>query len=130
MDSQNKTVLIVEDDAALRLAIEQELTRNSITVFSAPDGNAGLDLAYSLHPDLILLDLIMPGMGGSGFLTQIRSDIWGGSARIIIMTNLPSESKHQLATDLNVAGYFLKSNTSLKELVSIVLKELGATKLF
>ena len=124
MDLHQKTVLIVEDDTALRHAIEEELTRNDFTVFCAPDGLTGLELAYTIHPNLILLDLIMPGMGGSGFLTQIRTDNWGATARIIIMTNLPSETKHRLATELHVAGYFLKSNTPLNEIVSLVKNEL------
>ncbi|MBV8600777.1 MAG: response regulator [Candidatus Eremiobacteraeota bacterium] len=68
------TVLVVDDDAANRLLVESLLGYGGHTVLSASDGAAGLVLARERRPDLVILDLGMPGIGGAGFVRALRDD--------------------------------------------------------
>lgn len=65
-------ILVVEDDAAIRRGVVDMLRYNSYTVHEAPDGKSGLDLALSVDADLILLDIMMPGMDGMEVLAELR----------------------------------------------------------
>tara|TARA_R110000782_G_scaffold12913_3_gene38218 strand:+ start:7381 stop:8115 length:735 start_codon:yes stop_codon:yes gene_type:complete len=65
-------ILVVEDDAAIRRGVVDMLRFNSYTVHEAPGGKAGLDMALSIDADLVLLDIMMPGMDGMEVLAELR----------------------------------------------------------
>ena len=73
-ESLHKKILIVEDEAPLRNAISDILSFEGFTVFQAKNGQEGLDAALLEHPDLILLDLMMPVMDGLTMLEKLRQD--------------------------------------------------------
>ena len=83
-----KTILIIEDEKSLRNAVVDLLHAKSFLVIEAKNGREGMELALSKHPDLILLDLIMPEMDGMSVLKKIREDKWGVTVPVIILTNL------------------------------------------
>ena len=66
-----KTVLICEDDSNLRTLVRLALG-DGYRFFEAPDGPTGLALAHRTHPDLIVLDLMLPGQGGLDVLAELR----------------------------------------------------------
>ena len=65
-------ILVIDDEEAMRDSCSQVLTKDGYEVNSAADGTTGLDLAKELKPDLVLVDLKMPGIGGQQVLEQIR----------------------------------------------------------
>ena len=65
-------ILVVEDDAAIRRGIVDMLRYSGYGVHEAADGRAGLDLALAVDADLVLLDIMMPGMDGTKVLTELR----------------------------------------------------------
>ena len=65
-------ILVVEDDAAIRRGVVDMLRFNGYSVHEAADGRAGLDLALAVDSDLILLDIMMPGMDGMEVLAELR----------------------------------------------------------
>ena len=67
-----KVVLVIEDDPPLREALYDKLTREGFSVFLAKNGEEGLALALREHPDLVLLDLLMPKMGGIEMARRLR----------------------------------------------------------
>ena len=83
-----KTILIIEDEKSLREAMVDILELKNFNSLSSRNGREGLALAFKEHPDLILLDLIMPEMDGMTALEKIRADAWGAKVPIIILTNL------------------------------------------
>jgi DNA-binding response OmpR family regulator len=114
-----KTVLIVEDEKSLRDAIVDILHLKNFNSFSAKNGKEGVKLALSKHPDLILLDLIMPEMDGMTALKKIRADAWGAKAPVIILTNLSSINGN-LATDAIAhipTQYLIKSDWKLHDII-------------
>ena len=66
-------VLLIEDDPRIREIVERGLGARGFVVSSAPDGEAGLELAGKLDIDLVLLDLLLPGKGGLAVLEELRA---------------------------------------------------------
>jgi two-component system, OmpR family, response regulator MprA len=67
------TVLVVDDDPKLLNMLRRTLTYEGMYVLTAADGNAALEQAYAHHPDVIVLDWMMPGLDGIGVIKQLRS---------------------------------------------------------
>lgn len=124
MNQPGKTILVVEDDRALLNALEVKLTAEGFTVVSARDGKEGLDVALKVHPDLILLDLVMPVMDGISMLKFLRKDKWGVNVPVIILTNLNEPAKMSAALTLNTYQYLVKADTPLKDIVKQIKEKL------
>lgn len=80
------TVLIVDDDDATRLLVKTVLAHGGYRVVEAGDGDAALLLAAVERPDLILLDLSLPGMNGADFLRALRRDDATRGLRVALYT--------------------------------------------
>jgi DNA-binding response OmpR family regulator len=118
-------VLVVEDDAVLHKIVCDKLMKENFTVLSARDGEEGLQTALKEHPDLILLDVIMPKMDGLSMLKELRKDDWGKDARVIITTNLADDSKISVAMQNGVYDYLVKTEWSLDDLILKVKDKIG-----
>ncbi|MDO8582844.1 MAG: response regulator [bacterium] len=113
-----KTVLIIEDEKSLRDAVVDMLSIKGFSPLAARNGKEGVDLALSKHPDLILLDLIMPEMDGMEALQEIREDAWGLNVPIIILTNLGpinGSGAGFMATHA-LTHYFIKSDWKIHDI--------------
>jgi len=127
---EKKKILVVEDEKPLRRVLAKKLTIEGFSVSEAAEGKSGLEMALREHPDLILLDVIMPKMGGKEVLAELQKDSWGKSVPIIFLTNLSdpvkiaeiSESSSRHAT---VFDYLIKSDWKLEEVVEKVRSNLG-----
>ena len=80
------TILLIEDNASMRRNIAQMLTLENYRTLTAANGAAGLELARSEKPDLILCDIMMPGMDGYEVLAQLRADATTASLPFIFLT--------------------------------------------
>jgi DNA-binding response OmpR family regulator len=114
-----KTILVVEDEKILRAAVVDILRLKNFQLLEAKNGKEGVDLALSNHPDLILLDLIMPAMDGMTAFKKIREDAWGKNVPIIILTNLSAAKEQPIDdTKANASTYYLiKSDWKLHDIV-------------
>ncbi|MFZ1735389.1 MAG: response regulator, partial [Candidatus Moraniibacteriota bacterium] len=124
MISVEKKILIVEDDDSLRRAVVEKLSREGFIALQANNGLAGLECAFQEHPDLILLDVIMPKMDGLTMLSRLREDVWGKSAQVIMLTNV-SDGESVLES-LNQAAfvYLVKSDWKLEDVVKNIRERL------
>jgi DNA-binding response OmpR family regulator len=114
-------LLIVEDEKTLADTLEERLVSEGFEVIKAIDGGEGLKLALDKHPNLILLDLLMPKVDGLTMLKDLRKDNWGKNASVIILTNVESSDKVADTIGLgfgNVFEYMLKTNWSLDDMVA------------
>lgn len=118
-------ILLVEDDRFLRKAAEVTLKRQGFEVLTAQDGEAGLEVARDVKPDLVLLDLIMPKMHGFQVLEHLKADRATSAIPVIVMSNLGQDSDVQRAMDAGAAAYVVKSNTALQSLVETVREVLA-----
>ena len=122
-----KTILIVEDEKSLRSAIMDVLSRKNFLPLKAKNGREGVELALKKHPDLILLDLIMPEMDGMTALKKIREDAWGAKVPIIILTNLSAINGHLVADAMThtPTHYLIKADWKLHDIVRKIEGVLG-----
>jgi DNA-binding response OmpR family regulator len=121
----NKKVLVTEDEAPLRNAVSDILTFEGFTVFQAKNGQEGLDIALKEHPDLILLDLMMPVMDGLTMLQKLREDEWGKTAAVILLTNINDPEKVAAATDAGTYDFLVKSDWNIEDVVGKIKTRLG-----
>lgn len=84
---RGQRVLIVDDEAAVREMLADFLEEAGYAAFTA-DGRQGLDVVRATPPDLILLDLLMPGMSGFEFLSQLHEVSGGARIPVIIVSGL------------------------------------------
>jgi CheY-like chemotaxis protein len=118
-----KKILIIDDDRLLSRVLIKRLSREGFEAKAAKDGRTGLQAALSSHPDLILLDIVMPVMDGLTVLESLRADPWGKKVPIIILSNL-DEAETSASNFGQVQAYLVKSNWSLEDLVQVVRKKL------
>lgn len=127
METENKkTVLIVEDDVALRNVLVEKLTDEKFEVLEAADGEAGLKTALEHHPNLILLDIFMPRMDGITMLSKLRAeDSWGKHVSVIVLTNSTDAQTIATVSGFGATDFLIKSEWSLEALVARIRERLG-----
>jgi len=121
-----KKVLIVEDEKPLREILKDKFKVSGFLTFGAKDGKEGLSIALKEHPDIILLDIIMPIMDGMTVLKKLREDPKGKNIPVILLTNLADDQKVAEATEEGVYGYLVKSDWKIADVVKMVEERLGS----
>jgi len=120
-----KTILVADDTASLRRMVQSYLTQEGFRVVTAADGHEALMVARQEQPDLILLDLMMPNMGGYEFIRAYNKD---GRAPIIVLTAKLDENDKVLGLELGADDYVTKpfSPRELTARVRAVLRRASA----
>ena len=112
-----KTILIVEDEQNIVDILSYNLGREGYDTLEAYDGPTGLQLALEQNPDLILLDLMLPGMSGFDVCRQVRQS--GSSTPILMLTAREEEADKVLGLELGADDYITKP-FSMRELLARV----------
>ncbi len=120
-----KKILIVEDEIPLLKALADRFTREGFTALEAKDGLEGLSLAQQEHPDLILLDIIMPGMDGMEMLEKLKLNPESKDIPVILLTNIGDTSKILNALEAGAESYLIKANVKLEDVVNKVKQYLA-----
>lgn len=115
--SPKRIVCIVEDEVPLLHALCDKLSREGFATLEARNGEEGLAVILREHPDLILLDIVMPKMDGMTVLKKLREDAWGKSAKVIILTNLSDMDNMSAAIIHGSYNYLVKSDWRLEDIV-------------
>ena len=117
-------VLIVEDDESIRAVIRLFLSRGSFKVFEARTGLEGIGLAKSMIPDIIITDLMMPGMSGVDLIKELKMLEKTKSIPIIAMTG-GDYALQQKAQEVGATAVVQKPlhRTDLVELITSVLEK-------
>jgi CheY-like chemotaxis protein len=119
-------ILIVEDHAALRAGYCTILAGQGHEVYEAADGAVALAQAEKVHPDLILLDLVMPRMDGLAFLRAYDVKVAHPNVAVVIFSNSSAPDKVQEAMELGARRYLIKAVISPRAIAKVVQEELGA----
>ena len=113
-------VLVVEDDPDSLEVVTRTLERAGHVTVSAANGWEGLLALDAHHVDVIVLDLMMPGMNGSAFLRIIRNDQRRKSLPVVILTALNSGEALRTVSELSVQEWLLKADYTSQQLTSAV----------
>jgi CheY-like chemotaxis protein len=109
-------VLIAEDDRFIRRVATIALERQGFAVVTAEDGEEALRQTQTAHPDVVLLDLIMPKMQGFEVLRRLKQDPATASVPVIVLSSLGQEADVQRALAAGAAGYLVKAERYLQNL--------------
>ena len=128
MDTRKRKILLVEDDTALASVYRSRLELESFDVCEANNGEDALSLAVSEHPDLILLDVMMPKISGFDVLDILRNTPETTNIRVIMLTALSQPKDKERAEQLGVDDYLVKSQVVIGDVVERVRYHLGMSK--
>jgi two-component system phosphate regulon response regulator PhoB len=117
-------VLVCDDEPVLRMLVRATLDHADYTVVEACDGDEALELTRAEHPDLILLDMMMPGRSGSDVLRDLRADPATAETPVIMLT-ARAQSSDREAMDLAGANHYLTKPFSPVGLAALVEEVLG-----
>ena len=118
-------ILVVEDEPALRETLAYNLSRNGYAVESVADGQAALDTARHMQPDLIVLDLMLPMLDGFEVCRILRQEM---SVPILILTARDDEIDRVLGLEMGADDYITKP-FSMRELLARVKAQLRRVRL-
>jgi DNA-binding response OmpR family regulator len=119
-----RTVLIIEDEKLIIVSTQMVLEAAGFRVESATNGEDGIAKARSLTPDLILLDIMMPGIDGWETLTRLKRDAGTANIPVIIFTAREHARGHLKSAEMGAADYFRKPFEP-DELIELVEKHCG-----
>jgi two-component system phosphate regulon response regulator PhoB len=113
------TVLLCDDEEVLRQLVRATLDNGDYSIVEAADGEESLELARRLQPDLIVLDMMMPGRSGLEVLRELRADPETAATPVIMLTARARESDRNEAASAGADRYLAKPFSPL-ELISVV----------
>lgn len=125
-----KKILIIDDDRIFAKVLKDGLVlkrKEDYSVTTAADGEEGFALAQKEKPDLIVLDLVMPKLGGAEFLQKLRTDGDIANTPVIIGTQLSDMDEMSKLVELGVKGYIIKSESSLEQIIKQIDSAVGDT---
>lgn len=120
-----KKILLVEDDDALASVYTTRLEAENFVVERADNGEEALAKAVDYHPDLILLDVMMPKMSGFDVLDILRNTPGVANAKVIMMTALGQDADLKLGEELGADDYMVKSQVVISDVVDRIKQHLG-----
>ncbi len=119
-----RTVLIIEDEKLIIVSTQMVLEAAGFRVESATNGEDGIAKARSQTPDLILLDIMMPGIDGWETLTRLKRDAATANIPVVIFTAREHSRGHQKSAEMGAVDYFRKPFEP-DELIELVEKHVG-----
>jgi len=120
-----RTILIIEDDKFLRELVIQKLIKEGYETSEAVDGEEGIKKIKEEKPDLILLDLILPGIDGFEVLSKMREDPALAQIPVIILSNLGQKDDVEKGLKMGAVDYLIKAHFTPGEIIEkikVVLK--------
>jgi two-component system alkaline phosphatase synthesis response regulator PhoP len=124
MTDKKIKILLIEDEEMLANMYEVKFKNEGYDLTKAMDGSQGLEMAKSITPDFILLDIIMPKMDGFAVLKSLKEDAVTKNIPVMLLTNLGQDEDVQRGKQLGAVGYLVKANITPSEVVASVKREL------
>lgn len=122
------TILVVDDLPVMRVPVATILRGEGHKVLCASNGVEALAAVREEVPDLVILDVLMPEMGGLAFLRHLRDEPRTRGVPVLLWSAAEGSSDIAKAEQYGVRGYVLKSRFSLKDLLGCVKHELAAAQ--
>jgi DNA-binding response OmpR family regulator len=124
---EGKKILIIEDEKDLLLLVFNALRREGFSVIGAKDGPQGLRLVQDEKPDLVILDLDLPGINGLTLLKKMREEEEFKDTAVIVFSNSADTGDISAAMELGVLFYLTKSDWELEDIVKKIKEALNVS---
>ncbi len=129
METEKKKILIVDDDTFLLDMYALKFSQNNFEVYAVEGGAQAIEkLSGGLHPDVILMDIIMPEMDGFEMLEEINAKKLSPNSIKIILSNKSQQSDVDRGNALGASGYIVKANSTPVEVIDQVTEILAKNK--
>ena len=113
-----KKILLIEDDKFLRDLMNKKLLSMGYDVVAAADGESGLTMIKESKPDVVLLDLILPGINGFEVLERAKKDPETASIPVIILSNLGQSEDIEKGLKLGAKDFLVKAHFTPQEIIN------------
>jgi len=120
-----KKVLIIEDEEILLDLLQKKLIKEGYEVSTSRNGEEGLKTMKETKPDLILLDIVMPKMGGFEVMEEMRKDRELNKIPVIIISNSGQPVELDKAKKLGAKDWLIKAEFDPQEVIDKVVKQIG-----
>ena len=111
-------VLVAEDDSFLSSLLVRDLVAEHFEVSAAYDGVQAMEICKTWHPDLILLDLLMPNKDGFEVLSDLRSNPEIAKTPVIVLSNFSDSATIERVKKFDISDYLVKADTTPREVVA------------
>lgn len=125
VQDQPKRILLVEDDNSLAAVYAERLKAEGFDVKRADNGEEALSAALNYHPDLVLLDVMMPKINGFDVLDLLRNTPQTADLKVIMLTALSQQSDQDRAKALHADDYLIKSQVVISDVIKRIRYHLG-----
>lgn len=119
---QKKIVFVVEDDLFLVQAYQVKFEKEKVEVWIATSGKEALSFLEKQPADVVLLDILLPGLNGFEFLTALRQNQNWKDVPVLILTNLSQADNISVAKKLGAKEYIVKAETKIDDVIEKVKK--------
>ncbi|OGZ18997.1 MAG: hypothetical protein A2175_01570 [Candidatus Nealsonbacteria bacterium RBG_13_42_11] len=120
-----KKILLIEDEEIMLNLLQRKLTQEGYEIFVARNGEEGLEVMRKEMPDLVLLDIIMPKMGGFEVMEKMVSDNVLKKIPVIVISNSGQPVEIDKAQKLGAKDWLIKTEFDPREVVEKVKKQIG-----
>jgi len=120
-----KKILIIEDEEILLNLLKNKLSEIGYEIFTSVDGQEGLEAIKEIVPDLILLDIVMPKMGGFELMEKMQEDDSIKNIPVVIISNSGQPVELDRAKQLGAKDWLIKTEFDPQEVVEKVVAQIG-----
>jgi DNA-binding response OmpR family regulator len=113
-------VFVVEDDPLLRNLLSLRFDKSSFPYEFSTDGKNAISAMRQFKPNIVILDLMLPGRSGFDVLTEIKNDEQLKNIPVIVFSNKDGQEDRKKADELGAAGFYVKAMTDLSELIELI----------
>lgn len=118
--NNTKRLVVIEDDEVLSSTLQKSLKEAGFSVTLAKDGKEGLQTVQEQAPDLVLLDILLPGLSGLDVLAKLKQEEKTKDIPVLILSQLSDQDNISRAISLGAQGYLVKSDYALEDIVKKV----------
>jgi CheY-like chemotaxis protein len=121
---ESKKVVVVDDDLKVTMMMERALIRRGFQVFSANEGKKALELVKNENPDVLVTDILQPGLDGVSLCNLIKNDPTHGDTKVIIISGVYNEASLKTQMDCQPDG-FIEKPVDMNNLVDLIVKKIN-----
>ena len=119
----SKKVVVVDDDLKVTMMMERALIKRGFRVFSANEGKKALELVKNENPDVLVTDILQPGLDGVSLCNLIKNDSILGDIKVIIISGVYNEASFKTQMDCRADG-FIEKPVDMNNLVDLIVKKI------
>lgn len=124
-EKKERKIVLVEDDSLMSSILAAHLAKEGFNIISVTEGAQAFERIQAEQPSIVLLDIVLPGIGGFDILAKLKQDESTKSIPVLILSNLGSKEEIQRGIDLGAEDYLVKANSMVEEITGKIQKILN-----